>query len=780
MTRRKEAHSRGKAMKPQAILYCTFIFILAGFFKNILEFHFENGTFGSGKRVALLLSFPGSGDSIVVDLLEEGKDVSVSNVGAKAYIVGRHPDKLILARYFFKPYQANDFLLSKTECTRSSYEYNYFLSSNLRESEFYESCLRQYSSSSDDFYDSEVIKSLIHFYRHPIDNIVSRYIQDYNKNPLKYRNIVEGATFQSFCSMRDAEFYNGRNQIFDFPCSSDFQRYVQWHNIVNRLEKKLKMSTFSVYYFEDLIEKKNSPDNTIFNDFLKVFMKEENTKLKDLYQDMPEDIRHKSEDKYLNGIKTSKKEFFFQNFFTAEHEREIWQLIGYFATDVTMAQLKKKYEVKNSYEKKNVVVEGLKNVTRKIRKEKNWVEDMEDDLKRKQKRKIEIISINKDENKNRIEKNREDLRNRIKKITMVNKDTKRIDRKEIIRTTIRRKNIFCPLEPFTKVKQIEVTNHINSIDFSHVDTYVMFWGFPRSGHSWIGSVLDASPNAMIANEFDAFHKFQDHILPNHKLPNEKKSQKKLPVTKFKREELFWNLSRNSYLCGKYGRMQVYNYTIPGLWQGKVANDTVLKVIGDKKGDYSTRSLMSVGSAPWENEEHANDQKKLFNSFSDMIAVQNLRMIVVLRNPFNMIATQFTRRQDKGTREREIRRRRHRGHPRFDDSRKYDTTVDLKLINENLSKIKQNIWATKNLGRPEQWFVFTMEEFANNTQTKLQELCNFTTIQCPSVLITKVVNQTNHKPSETWMNVKWEPDHVLLINNFIQENLADYYSPLSIA
>jgi len=271
MTRRKEAHSRGKAMKPQAILYCTFIFILAGFFKNILEFHFENGTFGSGKRVALLLSFPGSGDSIVVDLLEEGKDVSVSNVGAKAYIVGRHPDKMILARYFFKPYQANDFLLSKTECTRSSYEYNYFLSSNLRESEFYESCLRQYSSSSDDFYDSEVIKSLIHFYRHPIDNIVSRYIQDYNKNPLKYRNIVEGATFQSFCSMRDAEFYNGRNQIFDFPCSSDFQRYVQWHNIVNRLEKKLKMSTFSVYYFEDLIEKKNSPDNTIFNDFFKSF-----------------------------------------------------------------------------------------------------------------------------------------------------------------------------------------------------------------------------------------------------------------------------------------------------------------------------------------------------------------------------------------------------------------------------------------------------------------------------------------------------------------------------
>ena len=36
--------------------------------------------------------------------------------------------------------------------------------------------------------------------------------------------------------------------------------------------------------------------------------------------------------------------------------------------------------------------------------------------------------------------------------------------------------------------------------FRHVETYCMFLGYPRSGHSIIGALLDAHPSAIIAHE----------------------------------------------------------------------------------------------------------------------------------------------------------------------------------------------------------------------------------------------------------------------------------------
>ena len=40
-------------------------------------------------------------------------------------------------------------------------------------------------------------------------------------------------------------------------------------------------------------------------------------------------------------------------------------------------------------------------------------------------------------------------------------------------------------------------------DFATVRAYVMFVGQPRTGHSLVGALLDAHPNALIAHELDA-------------------------------------------------------------------------------------------------------------------------------------------------------------------------------------------------------------------------------------------------------------------------------------
>jgi len=292
--------------------------------------------------------------------------------------------------------------------------------------------------------------------------------------------------------------------------------------------------------------------------------------------------------------------------------------------------------------------------------------------------------------------------------------------------------------PPNKRERQQVDEYVNSIDFQHVDTFVMFLSDRRTGHSWIGSILDSSPNAMIANEFDAFQNFEDL---KENLVN---------------EDLFRKLARNSHICGRYGRIQIYNYTIPGLWQGKVATDTVLKVIGDKKGASSTRSLMSKGGSPWKNETHALAQKEFFARFLKMTGTKYHKIIIVLRNPFNMIATQFLRAKSL-----------------------HNELLLLQVTRNVLFQMRQNLWAKDNLNDEVDWFVLPSEEFARDTQQKLQELCNFTTVDCPSIMMTRAIEQTHHISHDTWQLVDWSNEAASLVNNFIREHLSEYYSPLVI-
>ena len=85
----------------------------------------------------------------------------------------------------------------------------------------------------------------------------------------------------------------------------------------------------------------------------------------------------------------------------------------------------------------------------------------------------------------------------------------------------------------------EMHNFVDNLNFEDVQRYVMFLSFARAGHSWIGSVLDAAPNALVANEYGIFETF-------------KKERRNMT-----RDSLFEGIAKNSFLCGKYGRIHVY-------------------------------------------------------------------------------------------------------------------------------------------------------------------------------------------------------------------------------
>lgn len=141
--------------------------------------------------------------------------------------------------------------------------------------------------------------------------------------------------------------------------------------------------------------------------------------------------------------------------------------------------------------------------------------------------------------------------------------------------------------------------------FAEVERYCMFIGYPRSGHSLVGSLLDAHPEAVIAHELDALRYVR---------------------AGFGRQQLFSMILRNDAEFTANGRKAKvdYVYEVPGQWQGRWRT---LRVIGDKKGGNSTRRL--------------DDRPQLLDQVRKVAGVP-IRVVHVTRNPFDNIATMARR------------------------------------------------------------------------------------------------------------------------------------------
>lgn len=141
-------------------------------------------------------------------------------------------------------------------------------------------------------------------------------------------------------------------------------------------------------------------------------------------------------------------------------------------------------------------------------------------------------------------------------------------------------------------------------DFAGVEAYVMFIGYPRSGHSLVGALLDAHPHAVVALEMGAL---------------------KYIHAGFDRQRLFWLIRRNAEAAAVRGRsLQEYRYAVPGQWQGQAER---IRVIGDKQAEGATLRLRA---RPW-----------LLDRLREKVRVP-VYLVHVARNPFDNIATMARR------------------------------------------------------------------------------------------------------------------------------------------
>jgi hypothetical protein len=144
-------------------------------------------------------------------------------------------------------------------------------------------------------------------------------------------------------------------------------------------------------------------------------------------------------------------------------------------------------------------------------------------------------------------------------------------------------------------------------DFDQVRRYCFFVGYQRSGHSLIGSLLNAHPDIVIAHELGAIP-YVEH--------------------NFTRNQLFSAVLRRDRDFAALGRKWTgYEYVVPNQFQGSFEH---LRVVGDKFGG---TSAVQIAENPG-----------LLERLRQTVAVP-IRVLHVTRNPFDNITTLSRRMHD---------------------------------------------------------------------------------------------------------------------------------------
>ncbi len=139
--------------------------------------------------------------------------------------------------------------------------------------------------------------------------------------------------------------------------------------------------------------------------------------------------------------------------------------------------------------------------------------------------------------------------------------------------------------------------------FQNLESFVMFIGYPRSGHSIIGSLLNAHPNIVIGHRLRVL---------------------RYVGFGFNRQQLCGMVLLADERFARLGRVgsKRYNYSVPGQWQGRYRD---LRVIGDSNvtNNYLRR------------------RPELLPRLREVMGLP-VRLVHVVRNPYDNISTMSIR------------------------------------------------------------------------------------------------------------------------------------------
>lgn len=243
--------------------------------------------------------------------------------------------------------------------------------------------------------------------------------------------------------------------------------------------------------------------------------------------------------------------------------------------------------------------------------------------------------------------------------------------------------------------------------FGEVHNYVMFLGHARSGGSLAGALLDAHPNAIIADEVDVFQYVN---------------------AGFEREQIFHILLERSQRQAKKGHVKAgrdqkqYSYHVPGAWQGRYER---LLVIGNRKAGITTQRL---GSDP-----HA------LEDLQSLLGNIRLKLILSVRNPYDTISTMNIR-----------------------SGRDLESGVSQYFA--NCATIRE---LNDKVG-PENLLSLRHEDLLRNPTEHLQQMCQFLELPAPESYLRACATILFQSPAASRKKVAWSPELIQKVRAQIEQ------------
>jgi hypothetical protein len=239
-------------------------------------------------------------------------------------------------------------------------------------------------------------------------------------------------------------------------------------------------------------------------------------------------------------------------------------------------------------------------------------------------------------------------------------------------------------------------------DGMNLQTFLLFFGYPRSGHSLVASLLDAHPDAAVANEFDAIKAYRKGET---------------------RENLLRKLVSISTAYKMVGRCQAgYHYVVPGVAARPFGPGRKLRVIGDKLAGVTSRKQLT--------------RAELLD-FQHYVGL-TVSLVHVVRNPFDMVASRFA----AGTAEllgRWALQHNASHHPYLAENptkvegnegllASLDYSVDL-VITEMTYNMKVRKWIARGELPAYRWIDVLHDDFVHSPTSQLELLCEFLGLDC---------------------------------------------------
>ena len=267
-----------------------------------------------------------------------------------------------------------------------------------------------------------------------------------------------------------------------------------------------------------------------------------------------------------------------------------------------------------------------------------------------------------------------------------------------------------------------------------VEKFVFFVGYPRSGHSIIGSVMDAHPNIVIPHEYFLF--------------SECASQLEVGASIFvNKSQLFNELYKYSYLSSKCGwrsdsnTRKGYNLDVGSQWQGTFRQ---LRVIGDKSGGKTTQ-VMQSGTG-----------KKCLEQMSGSLNLQIIAVHVV-RSPYDMIATRILYQLSTlgGTKASDHLHRR--------------VKPGLGVLMANTNGVFSQARAVEVVSKKVTVVEIHIEDYIKDPRSCVLKICSALEVPCPQDYVEECYQKAYRNVSRSRDLIEWEP----VILHRVQEGMKEF-------